>query len=146
MKPRLYMETTIPSLLTARPSRLIKARAQQEDTRLWWDKMADRYQIYVSDVVHQEAAVGEKQKAFERLAIVEAFPFLQVTNEVTQLAEAIELLGVIPEPCANDAAHLALSVVHKMDYLLTWNMKHICSPISSSVFALSASSQAIQCP
>lgn len=127
MKPRLYMETTIPSVLTARPSKLIKARAQQEDTKLWWAQMADRYQIFVSEVVHFEAAEGEKAKAFERLAIVESFPFLPITDAVIELGDAIEKLGVIPAACANDAVHLAMAAVHKMDILLTWNMKHICN-------------------
>ncbi len=127
MKPRLYMETTIPSLLTARPSKLIKARAQQEAAREWWEKAAHLYQIYCSEVVLAEVRGGEAQKAAEREAIVTQFPFLPVTAEVERLAEAILNIGVIPHGSAADATHLALAAVHKMDYLFTNNMKHICN-------------------
>lgn len=127
MKPRLYMETTIPSLLTARPSKQVNARAQQEAAKLWWDKMSDHYSIYVSEVVHKEAAIGEKTKAHERLVLIESFPFLPITDEVVRLADAIMKLGAIPDQCTADAYHLSLSAVHKMDILLTNNMKHICN-------------------
>ena len=135
MKPRLYMETTIPSLLTARPSKLIKARAQQETALEWWEKAAHRYQIFSSALVLEEISRGEPAKAAERAAIVTTFPSLDVNYEVTELAEAIFRLSVIPEGSRADATHLALTAVHRMDFLLTNNMKHICNPVLKDRFA-----------
>ena len=121
------METTIPSLLTARPSKQVEARAAQLTAKLWWEKMADRYSIFVSEIVHQEAAIGERSKSQQRLVIIESFPFLEINDDVTRLADAIMQLGAIPDQCTADAYHLALAAVHKMDFLLTNNMKHICN-------------------
>jgi hypothetical protein len=125
MKPRLYIETTIPSYLVARPSPLIRVAADQEATREWWDTRRHEYELYISDFVLDEAADGDADFAAKRLDALDGIPSLEVTEEVDALAARFLDGGLIPEKAAQDAFHVAISAVHALDFLITWNCKHI---------------------
>jgi hypothetical protein len=117
MKPRLYLETTIPSYLVSRPSRDLIVAGHQQITRSWWQTRADHFQIHVSQLVIDEAAAGDSEVAQKRLKIIEPFPLLDITPEVSILATGILESGKIPKKAATDAAHIAIAAVHKMDFL-----------------------------
>ena len=124
-KPKVYLETTIPSYLTSRPSRDLVTAAHQQVTRDWWETRRRDFDLFVSAVVIEEAGAGDRGAAARRLKAVEGIPLLELTGKVTGLAEKLIERGVVPEEKGEDALHVAAAVVHGMDYLLTWNLSHI---------------------
>jgi hypothetical protein len=127
MKPRLYLETTIPSYLTAWPSRDLIVAAHQQLTKEWWRTRQDAFEICISQFVVDEAGAGDAAAAGERLEVLKPFPLLDITPSVLRVASVLLEVGVIPEKAARDAAHIAISAVHGIDYLLTWNCAHIAN-------------------
>ena len=127
MKPRLYIETTIPSYLVARTSRSLRLSADQESTRTWWAVHRHKYDLFVSEAVLEEAADGDADFAAKRLAMLDGLPRLRVTAEVGALVARFLDEQIIPPAVAADAVHLALAVAHRMDLLLTWNCKHLAN-------------------
>ncbi len=126
MKLKVYIETTIPSYLTARPSRdLIKA-AQQQITREWW-QTRDRFDLLISQLVIEESSGGDPQAAKERLGAMVGVPSLRTSEEATALAGRLVAGVPLPDKATADALHIAISVVGGVDYLLTWNCKHIAN-------------------
>ena len=123
--PKLYLETTIPSYLTARRSPLARIAADQQTTQDWWDFRRQEYEMFVSEAVLDEAADGDSDFAAHRLGMLVGLPRLQTTPEADALVERLLRMDIIPAKAATDAVHLALSAAHRMDYLLTWNCKHI---------------------
>jgi predicted nucleic acid-binding protein len=126
MKPRVYVETTIPSYLTAWPSRDLLRVAHQQMTREWWDRRA-AFDLFVSPLVLVECQAGDPTAAADRLAAVAGLPLLDPTEEVAALAEALARAVPIPPRAAADAVHIATAAVHGMQYLLTWNCTHIAN-------------------
>ena len=88
MKPKLYVETTIPSYLVSWPSRDLVIAGHQQITREWWEKRRDAFQIYISQLVIDEASAGDPAAARERIRAVQGFPLLDITPEVGVLASA----------------------------------------------------------
>lgn len=125
MKPRVYLETTIPSYLAARPSRELVLAGQQQATRDWWETQRAEHDLYVSDLVVEEVSKGDGETAKARLALIEPLPMLKATDEAGEVAGRLLAAGVIPSVAAADALHIAIATVHGMDFLLTWNCKHI---------------------
>jgi hypothetical protein len=127
MAQRVYLETTIPSYLTAWPSRDLIIAAHQQLTKEWWRTRRDEFEICISQFVLDEASAGDAEAAQERLAILKPLPLLDISEAVLELASAILQSGVIPAKAARDAAHIAISAVHEIDFLLTWNCAHIAN-------------------
>lgn len=125
MKPKLYLETTIPSYLTARPGRNLIRAAHQQLTDEWWKKRRSHFDLFTSQFVYDEAALGDAVAAEERLQILRPVARLSVTKAVIELTGHILASGRIPQKAATDAAHMAIASVHGMHFLLTWNCRHI---------------------
>lgn len=127
MKPKLYIETTVISYLTSRVSSTPLIAGRQQITREWWEARRDLFELAVSEIVVQEAAEGDTEAAEKRLAALEGIPSLSLSPEVLTLAEALVSAGPIPQEWIEDAFHIALAAVNGVDYLLTWNCKHIAN-------------------
>ena len=127
MKPKAYLETTVVSYLTARTSRDLIVAAHQKLTRGWWERRRNRFDLYCSQLVIREAAAGDKRAARRRLEVVEPLALLEITDQARQLARGLVTEASIPRKAAEDALHIALATVHGMDYLLTWNCRHIAN-------------------
>jgi hypothetical protein len=121
----VYIETSIPSYLTARPSRDVRAAAWQELTVQWWDTARSRYDLYTSEVVVAEAREGDHAAAERRIDALRGIPELVVDAEVESLAAKLIADGGFPSAAEFDALHVALAAVHAVDFLLTWNCRHI---------------------
>ena len=128
----VYIETTIVSYLTARPSRDIVIRAHQRLTREWWRTRRGRFDLYVSPLVLQEARMGDRLVARKRMRALRGIPLLAVTAEAVRLARLLVRRGPIPQRAEVDALHIATAAVHGTDYLLTWNCRHIANALMRS--------------
>lgn len=120
------METSVISYLTAWSSRdLIKA-AHREITREWWERRA-RFELYVSQIVLNEASGGDPEAARRRLDSIDGIPVLTASPEASTLAQQLIAQGSLPAKAAVDALHIAIAVVNGVDYLVTWNCTHIAN-------------------
>ena len=129
MKPRVYIETSIPSYLTARPSNDIRAMANQNSTIEWWENRRSEFDVYISEFVIAESSQGHPGASERRLEAIDDVPELDVSEEVKILAKALIDEGPIPEKAEIDAYHIAVATVNGMDYLLTWNCTHIANAV-----------------
>jgi predicted nucleic acid-binding protein len=127
MKRTIYIETSVISYRVARPSRDIIVLARQEITAEWWDSVLPHLDAYVSPVVLDEIAGGDQQAQTLRLQLVANMPPLAVDERIISLAEAICEEIRLPERAQADAYHIAIPSVHGIDYLVTWNCKHIAN-------------------
>lgn len=127
--PRLsaYIETTILGHLTARLSRDLVTAGHQQVTQEWWDGHREEFDLYISELVVQEAGAGDPGEACRRLAALEGIPQLELTEACRRLASELLSTHAIPPESAQDALHVAVAAVHGMHYLLTWNCAHIAN-------------------
>lgn len=127
MNPKAYIETTVVSYLTAWPSRDVVIAGYQQVTREWWRDAADRFELVASELVINEASAGDADAARDRLAALESVSLLDATEEAAKLAQQLIESGAIPEKAAEDAAHIAIAVTNGIEYLVTWNCRHIAN-------------------
>jgi len=125
MKPKVYIETSVVSYYTSRPSRDLITAARQEITREHWTRILDDFDCCVSILVVQEAEGGDPGAASARLEAIAGLPILQIDETAEELAKALVDDGPIPHEKAEDALHIALAARDGMSYLLTWNFTHI---------------------
>jgi hypothetical protein len=97
-------------------------------TREWWELHRSRYDLYTSEVVLEEAADGDAVMAQVRLNLLAGIPLLDIHDQVTDLAEELIQKAILPSVAAREAIHIASAAVHHMQFLLTWNCKHIANP------------------
>jgi hypothetical protein len=126
--PSAYIETTIPSYYVARTSINLLQAARQASTRQWWDTGCSGLSLFTSLEVLDECARGDKAMASERYKLIHELPLLPATDASIQLAARLIESEIIPAKTASDALHISLASVHGMDYLVTWNFRHIANP------------------
>ena len=127
MNPSVYIETSIVSYLTARPSRDLIVAAQQTMTHEWWRDAPGRFILVASELVFTEAAAGDADAARARLTALEVVTRLDTTEDAATLTRRLLELGAFPREAAADAAHVGIAAVNRIDYLLTWNLRHIAN-------------------
>ena len=125
MKKSVYIETSIPSYLSAKPSRDVRATAWQQVTNQWWEEMREDYDLFISELVIVEVSAGNSEAAALRLEILQGIAELAIDEEVQGLADQLVSKGGFPVGAEADALHVAVAAVHHVDYLLTWNFRHI---------------------
>ena len=125
-KPRVYVETTIPSFYhEERTAPDIVAR--REWTRQWWNDAAERYELATSPAVLDELASGPAERSQKWLDLVRGLPLLPVEAGIAEIVQAYIRHRVMPTDPAGDALHLALASYHKCDFLVTWNCRHLAN-------------------
>jgi hypothetical protein len=127
MKPRIYIETSVVSYLAARPSRDLVRRAQQMITVKWWQDRHESYGLFSSQFVVDEAAAGDPRAAIERAVFLDQVGLLDITPEVYRLGEQLIAAGALPPKARMDGLHLAVATVNGMDFLMTWNCRHLAN-------------------
>jgi hypothetical protein len=128
MKPSIYIETTIIGYLAMRMSGVLRVAANQQTTRDWWDNHRQRFDLFVSRYVVDECSDGDPVAAQERLVYLDGIPLLEVSAEADLLAESLLKNVPLPAKVAVDAFHISVAAVNGIQYLLTWNCKHIANP------------------
>lgn len=125
MKPRIYIETSVISYLTARPSRNILTLARQTFTSAFWEMRDTSYTPFISALVTQEIARGDVSAAELRLNTSASLPMLEIDTRVETLAQLLITQKAVPQNEVEDALHIATAVTHRMDYIATWNFVHL---------------------
>ena len=125
MKPKLYLETTIPSYLTARPTRDPLMAGKLVATKKWWRLRRNDFELFASQLVLDEAARGDAGAARRRHVILAPLPLLPITTEAIDLAGKIQAKHLLPPGANDDVLHIATATVNEAHFLLTWNCHHI---------------------
>lgn len=136
----VYIETSIPSYLTARPSRDVRTAAWQQITVQWWEQARQHYELFTSELVVSEAAEGSPEAAQRRLDALRGIRELVIDSEMETLAAKLVAEGGVPAHAEVDALHVAIATVQAVDLFLTWNCRHInnaeTKPIIRSICAV----------
>ena len=146
MTSLVYVETSVISYYTARLSRDIVTAARQTITQEWWDEARERYEIYISTLVVEEAKAGDSEAARKRLTAISGMPILEINNAAEELAKRLVNEELIPETSTEDALHIALATVHGMDFLLTWNFRHINNAEMKTKIRAAIEALGYECP
>ena len=127
MSETVYIETSIIGYLSARSSNNLTLMAHREATLNWWDNRRSQFTLYISQVVLDGVARGDREVATQRLELLRNFPLLEIDQSVQNLASQFLSKSNLPAKAADDALHIAAATVYGLDYLLTWNCKHIAN-------------------
>jgi predicted nucleic acid-binding protein len=127
MKLKIYIETSVVSYLVSSYSENIRVAGHQIVTREFW-KQLQPYQIYISDTVVEESSRGDSEKASLRLEAISRFEVLEISDSVQDLANALVLNSAVPKKCPEDALHIACAAANNINFIVTWNFKHINNP------------------
>ena len=127
MKPTVYVESSVIGYLTSWPSENLVVAARQKITRDWWRDAPAKYDLIVSEVVLREASTGDRLAVNDRLAVLQPLRLLDISKEADDLAQSLMVQGAVPSTEAEDAIHIAVAAVHGIEYLATWNFKHIAN-------------------
>lgn len=130
MKPTVYLETTIISYLVGWLNRNdLQVAAHQEITRRWWETRRSDFELFASTVVYDESADGDPSLAAERLRFLDEVTLLRVPQKAHELKLQLLRRTQIPRKAENDALHIAVAAVHGMEFLATWNCRHIANAL-----------------
>ena len=124
-KPTVYVETTVVSYLTSRPSNDALVYSRQQATRQLWDEYFDHFEFVVSDIVITEIERGDAEEAQRRLQMIADFTRLDMSPAASGLAQLLIDSGAVPQNSPQDAQHIAIATVYNLDYLVSWNYKHL---------------------
>jgi len=117
----------VVSYLTSRPSRDLIVAGHQQITQDWWEIHRERFEAVASRLVAQEASTDDPVAAQQRLDILAKLELLEVTEESLALAKSMIADSILPSRAANDALHVAIAVTSGVEYLLTWNCRHLAN-------------------
>ena len=123
----LYIETSIVSYLRQKPSSQVVMAARQLLTHQWWTDERSKYQLVISQFVIDEASAGHPILAAERLTALTGVPLLPLDSEIAEIADEIMARAILPPKARTDALHIAAVAHHRVQYLLTWNCRHIAN-------------------
>ncbi|MEO7189730.1 MAG: type II toxin-antitoxin system VapC family toxin [Vicinamibacterales bacterium] len=100
--------------------------AHQQITREWWERR-QHFELFVSEVVLAEAVRGDVEAANRRMAVLDEIQVLAASADASELAELFVRAKAVPRKAMADAVHIAVAAVNGMDYVLTWNCRHIAN-------------------
>ncbi len=146
MKPRLYLETTIPSYLVAWPSQDVRLLADQQATHEWGQSRRHDYETFISETVLLEVSRGDTAFAVARAAALRDILVLRDLPVAAELTQRLLDEAIIPPKSASDATHLGLAAAHGMEYLLTWNCRHINNPMLRRRIERACAACGLECP
>jgi hypothetical protein len=126
----VYIESSVISYLTGRPSRDIVTSARQTITTEWWETQKDNFEVFVSELVINEISSGDSKAAQKRISVVNNIQVLEATKYANDLAKFLIGNGAVPASSVEDALHIGIAAAQGMDFLLTWNFKHINNAVT----------------
>ena len=124
----VYLETTVIGNIAGRIHPDLAMAARQSVTRRWWDTAAERYSLFVSALVIEECNSGDPTAAAERMDLIDGIPMVDGGSDAIALAELLVNGNAVPQSEPRDATHIAIAATNGIDFLATWNFKHILNP------------------
>lgn len=124
MKEKIYIESSVVSYYTSNPNRDLIIAGRQQITCEKWPKLIQLFDPCISVLVLEEIKQGDPDAAQKRLAAVQRFTVLAITDRAEQLAYEL-LKDTIPPSNPDDALHIAIAASNGVDFLITWNFTHI---------------------
>ena len=133
--PKVYVETTVISYLTSRPSPNLTIASRQWMTREWWNNYANRFELVISSLVLREISQGDLETTEKRSELVSTLKVLEVSGKSLDLSRKLVEAGAVPTVADRDALHIVLAACHHIQYLVSWNFKHIVNPTKQQLIA-----------
>jgi predicted nucleic acid-binding protein len=124
--PSVYVETTVVGHIAARQQSDIVVAARQLLSNRWW-ATRDDYRLYISQIVIDECSAGDAKAASERLLLLAELDVLAISQDARNLAAELIIRRGVPESEPRDALHISIAAVHGIQYLVTWNFRHIAN-------------------
>lgn len=146
MKPKVYLETSVISYLTGLPSRDLITAGRQQITHHWWETRKKDFQLFISDPVLDEASLGDPKAVEKRISVIRKITQLEVSPDALEFAKFLIANTPFPDNAQVDALHIAVAADQRMDYILTWNFKHIANASIRSKLEVLAQSRNIELP
>jgi len=115
-------------------------------TREWWAGPRHSYELYISQAVLDEAGAGDPDAAADRFKELKDIPMLSTPTEAVRISKELMRAVGLPSKAETDALHIALAAYHGVDFLLTWNCRHINNAEFAEDFALACRKQGFVCP
>jgi predicted nucleic acid-binding protein len=145
-KPTVYVETTVISYLAAWPSRDLIRAAHQRITREWWEGRRDKFSLHISQLVLEEISRGDPTAVSDRLKELKDVPILATPSDSLRIAKELMRASKLPANAQADALHLAIAAYHGINFLLTWNCRHINNVEFRDEFASACEVHGFACP
>ncbi len=146
MNPIVYIESSVISYLVSRPSRDVVIASRQAISHDWWENHRQQFELRVLVLVEEEISRGDSLAAQDRLALIEGIPSLAISDKVVKLAELFLTQSAVPKGSEEDALHIGIASAQGVDYLLTWNFKHINNATMKSEITNVVESCGFVCP
>lgn len=146
MTETVYIESSVISYLTARPSRDVVVAARQAITENWWQTQREKYELYISALVEEEVGKGDAEAAERRLQKIKDIPIIALTPEAEKLAEDLLAQGAVPANSEEDALHIGIAAAAGINFLLTWNFKHINNAHTKALIMSIVEAHGFICP
>jgi hypothetical protein len=146
MTESVYIESSVISYLVARTSRDVVVTARQAITEIWWFERRDQFELYISALVVQEIGRGDTEAAERRLNVVENIPLLATSLDAQNLAEELLAQSAVPANSEEDALHIGIAAAAGIDFLLTWNFKHINNAHTKAAITAVVEAHGFVCP
>lgn len=124
----VYLETTVIGNIAGRVHPDLAMAARQSVTRRWWESASDRYELFVSALVIEECNGGDPTAATERNSVIEGLPLIEGGGDAKTLADLLLDGHAVPNSEPRDATHIAIAAVNGIEFLATWNFRHILNP------------------
>jgi predicted nucleic acid-binding protein len=125
--PTVYLDASfVSACVTERID--AKSVARREASREWWDTQRSKYALVISQEVIRELSDPGFPRSSEALALIADLPLLEIDDEVAGVAEVLVREYIMPAPAVGDAIHVAACAVHDVEYLLSWNVRHLANP------------------
>jgi hypothetical protein len=133
---KVYVETSFFSLCVTTRTTDVDA-GRRAVSNAWWANQAGRFEVFISPEVVRELSAPEFPNSVQALEMLRGLNVLELSPDVIRLAELFVKERVMPAPSVEgDAVHVAAATIHRMDYLLTWNVKHLANPNKRTHFAI----------
>ena len=145
-KKKVYVETTVISDATALPSKDLVLAGRQFVSREWLEAAKGKFELYSSFLVRREALKGDPNAAARRMEALTGFQELQADERAQQLAMKLLDGKAVPREYPDDALHVATAALNEMDYLVSWNFRHITNAQTIPLVKRICETNGYRCP
>ena len=145
MKNKIYIETSVVSHYVAKKSKDIRILAHQLTTEDMWEQLSD-FDVYISDIVIDEASRGSSNQSELRLMAIKDFQVIERNDKASKLAKILLEKKGLPKQCLDDALHIAVASIYEIDFIVTLNFKHINNPYTKTKIRKIIKEEGYRCP